>query len=135
MGREVTQRVYYCPVEVSLDKIGGKWKPLILWHLGERTCRFGELRRLIPNVTEKMLTEKLRELEADGLVRREVYKEVPPKVEYSLTPYGRGLDEILQQLCSWGERHAKKNRIRITAAPGDAGRPAKSRDGVKRRTG
>ncbi len=60
-----TQRVYYCPVEVSLDKIGGKWKSLILWHVRSRTRRFGELKRLIPNITEKMLTEKLRELEAD----------------------------------------------------------------------
>ena len=84
-------KIYYCPVEVSLDKIGGKWKPLILWHLRGHTRRFGELKRLIPNVTEKMLTEKLRELEDDGLVHREVYREVPPRVEYSLTPYGRGL--------------------------------------------
>jgi DNA-binding HxlR family transcriptional regulator len=113
MRRAASERVYYCPVEVSLDKIGGKWKPLILWHLRARTRRFRELKRLIPNVTEKMLTEKLRELESDGLIHREVYREVPPKVEYSLTPYGRGLDPILQQLCQWGKQHARKNRIRI----------------------
>ena len=107
------ERIYYCPVEVSLDKIGGKWKPLILWHLRGRTRRFGDLRRRIPNVTEKMLTEKLRELETDGLVHREVYREVPPKVEYSLTAYGRGLDEILQRLCAWGKQHAKRQGIRI----------------------
>lgn len=112
MGR-TAERVYYCPVEISLDKIGGRWKPLILWHLRAGTKRFGELKRLIPNVTEKMLTEKLRELEADNLVHRKVYRQVPPKVEYSLTPYGRGLDSLLQQLCTWGRRHAAKHQIRI----------------------
>ena|ERR1051326_3822641 len=106
-------RVYYCPVEVSLDMIGGRWKPLILWHLRGHTRRFGDLRRLIPNVTEKMLAEKLRELESDGLVHREVYRQVPPKVEYSLTPYARGLDGILEELCHWGKQHARRNRIRI----------------------
>lgn len=114
------ERIYYCPVEVSLDKIGGKWKPLILWHLRGRTRRFGELRRLIPNVTEKMLTEKLRELESDGLVHREVYRQVPPKVEYSLTAYGRGLDGILRLLCDWGKQHARRNRIRIEVASAQA---------------
>jgi len=109
----MAQPVYYCPVEVSLDKIGGKWKPLVLWHLRGRTRRFGELKRLIPTITEKMLTEKLRELEADDLVHREVYREVPPRVEYSLTAYGRSLDAILDQLCEWGSRHARRKRIRI----------------------
>jgi DNA-binding HxlR family transcriptional regulator len=107
------RRVYYCPVEVSLDLIGGRWKPLILWYLRGGTRRFGDLRRTIPNITEKMLTQKLRELEADGLVHREVYLEVPPKVEYSLTPYGKGLDELLQKLCDWGLKHARRNQIRI----------------------
>ena len=113
MRRVARERIYYCPVEVSLDKIGGKWKPLILWHLRPQTRRFGELKRLIPTITEKMLTEKLRELEADGLIHREVYREVPPRVEYSLTPYGRGLNSILEQLCDWGKRHARKHSIHI----------------------
>ena len=112
-------KIYYCPVEVSLDKIGGKWKPLILWHLRARTRRFSELSREIPNITEKMLTEKLRELEADGLVHREVYREVPPRVEYSLTTYGRSLDGILLQLCDWGKQHARRHKIRIGAPPAD----------------
>jgi DNA-binding HxlR family transcriptional regulator len=107
-------RVYYCPVEVTLDKIGGKWKPLVLWHLKSGTKRFGELKRLIPNVTEKMLTEKLRELEADGIVRRRLYPMVPPKVEYSLTRYGQGLDEILERLCDWGKQHARRSGVTIS---------------------
>ena len=111
-----SQRVYHCPVEVSLDKIGGKWKPLVLWHLHTQTRRFGELKRIIPTVTEKMLTETLRQLERDGIVHREVYRQVPPKVEYSLTRNGRELEGLLQELCLWGKRYASKNRIEIRPA-------------------
>jgi DNA-binding HxlR family transcriptional regulator len=84
-------KVYNCPVEAAIDVIGGKWKPLILWWLHHRTHRFAELRRLMPGITEKMLTQQLRELEADGIVHRRIYPTVPPKVEYSLTYYGRSL--------------------------------------------
>ena len=114
MKPQTEQKVYYCPVEVSLDKLGGKWKPLILWHLRGKTRRFGDFKKLIPNATEKMLTEKLRELEKTGLVHREVYREVPPKVEYSLTPDGQDLEHLLLLLCQWGTRHARKHRITIT---------------------
>jgi DNA-binding HxlR family transcriptional regulator len=125
MPKERVRKVYYCPVEVTLDKIGGKWKPLVLWYLKGKTRRFGELKRLIPNITEKMLTEKLRELEADGLVNREVYREVPPKVEYSLTRYGRSLDDLLERLCAWGKSHAKRSNIEInTSLPTASGRVA-----------
>lgn len=120
MRPKKNERVYYCGVEVSLEKIGGRWKPLILWHLQPGTRRFGELKRLIPNITEKMLTEKLRELENDGLVHREVYREVPPKVEYSLTPYGRGLEGILKKLCDWGKEHARRSGLRIESSPKSA---------------
>ena len=111
MRRAAAERIYYCPVEVSLDKIGGKWKPLILWHLHARTRRFRDLKRLIPNVTEKMLTEKLRELESDGLIHREVYREVPPKVEYSLTEYGRTLRPITELMCAWGKTHLRRSLV------------------------
>lgn len=80
-----------CPVEATLGLIGGKYKSLILWHLTDRTLRHGELQRLIPQATPKMLTQQLRELEADNLVSREVFPVVPPKVEYSLTGFGRSL--------------------------------------------
>ncbi len=98
-------KVYNCPVEAAVDVFGGKWKALILWWLQQRTWRFAELRRQIPGVTEKMLTQQLRELEADGIVRRRVYPTVPPKVEYSLTPYGRSLKRALKEICDWGRRH------------------------------
>ena len=101
-------KVYNCPVEASIDVIGGKWKPLILWWLYQGTRRFAELRRLIPGITEKMLTQQLRELEADGIVHREVYATVPPKVEYSLTEYGCTLKQALQAICDWGQRHIER---------------------------
>ena len=91
-----------CPIETSLNLIGGKYKALILWKLMNRTLRFSELRKQVPKATPKMLTQQLRELEQDGLVLRQVYAVVPPKVEYSLTTKGQSLEPVLQALCSWG---------------------------------
>jgi DNA-binding HxlR family transcriptional regulator len=98
-------KAYNCPVEAAVAVFGGKWKALILWWLHQRTWRFAELRRQIPGITEKMLTQQLRELEADGIVERKVYATVPPKVEYSLTEYGRSLKRALRALCDWGQIH------------------------------
>jgi DNA-binding HxlR family transcriptional regulator len=98
-------RTYNCPVEAAVEVFGGKWKALILWWLQQRTWRFAELRRQIPGITEKMLTQQLRELEADGIVDRRVYPTVPPKVEYSLTEYGRSLKRALRAICDWGRNH------------------------------
>lgn len=97
---------YQCSMELTLDLIGGKWKALILWYLGERTLRFSELRKILPHVTQKMLTQQLRELEADGLVNRLIYTQIPPKVEYSLTESGKSLLPILATLCQWGLSYA-----------------------------
>ena len=97
-----------CPVETAIDVLAGKWKILILWYLRSEQKRFSELQKLIPNATQKMLIQKLRELEIDGLVHREVYPVVPPKVEYSLTEYGKSLKPILKQLYLWGEIHKDK---------------------------
>ncbi|HUI39104.1 MAG TPA: helix-turn-helix domain-containing protein [Candidatus Nitrosotalea sp.] len=101
---------FNCPVSVTADAIGGKWKPLILFYLEGGTRRFGELRRLIPEATKKMLTQKLRELERDEIIRRKVYAVVPPRVEYSLTRHGTSLSPILKQMSRWGEKHAARYR-------------------------
>ncbi len=98
---------YECPVEATLDVLGGKWKPLILFYLLGGTKRFGELKRRIPGVTQQMLTRHLRELEAQGIIQREVYKQVPPKVEYSLTELGWSLQPILMHMLQWGEAYMK----------------------------
>lgn len=96
---------YRCPVEATLDVIGGKWKVLILFWLKESTRRFSELRKKIPGISERVLTQQLRELERHGVVWREVYPEVPPRVEYSLTEYGRTLRPITELMCAWGKIH------------------------------
>ncbi|MFI2855913.1 winged helix-turn-helix transcriptional regulator [Paenibacillus sp. JSM ZJ436] len=112
MAHEVKDRINLkeinCHKELTLAVIGGKWKLIILWHLGlEGVKRFGELDRLIPNITQKMLTNQLRELEEDQLVQRVVYPEVPPRVEYSLTPYGQSLMPILNLMYDWGKQYGE----------------------------
>ncbi|MDR4433685.1 transcriptional regulator HypR [Bacillus tequilensis] len=92
-----------CPVEFTLDVIGGKWKGILFYHMIDGKKRFNEFRRICPSITQRMLTLQLRELEADGIVHREVYHQVPPKVEYSLTEFGRTLEPIVLQMKEWGE--------------------------------
>ena len=91
-----------CDVEATLSVIGGRWKPVLVCHLLDGRKRFGELRRLTPNATERMITLQLRELEADGVVSRHVYAEVPPRVEYEVTEFGRSLEAILILMQEWG---------------------------------
>lgn len=91
-----------CPVSATIRLIGGKYKALLLWHLTGQTLRFNQLHRLVPEATPKMLTQQLRELELDGLIRRTVYPVVPPRVEYSLTPLGESLFPILEAMYQWG---------------------------------
>lgn len=98
---------YNCPVEFAVDLIGGKWKPRIITYLGEGTLRFGELSRLLPDTSRKVLIEQLRELEIDGIVCRDVFAEVPPRVEYSLTADGRALLPIFAQLRAWGSHQVQ----------------------------
>jgi DNA-binding HxlR family transcriptional regulator len=116
-------KTYNCPVEAAIDVIGGKWKALILWWLHQRTWRFAELRRQIPGITEKMLTQQLRELEADGIVERRVYPMVPPKVEYSLTEYGLSLKRALRAICDWGQTHMERIGATQAVLDGAARRP------------
>lgn len=96
-----------CPVEATLDLIGGKYKALILWHLADNSRRFSELRKLISSATPKMLTQQLRELEAQHLIHREVFPVVPPKVEYSLTETGKSLMPILTAMRDWGAEYLR----------------------------
>lgn len=96
---------YGCSVEATLDVIGGRWKGVILFHLLDGTKRFNQLQRLLQGCTQRMLTLQLRELERDGVVQRTVYAEVPPKVEYSLTEFGRSLEPILLLMREWGDRY------------------------------
>ena len=93
------------PVGVTLNVIGGKWKILILWHLHNKSLRFSELKNNLNGITQKMLTQELRELEKDKIVLRKVYPVIPPKVEYSLSRYGKTLEPVLQILCDWGQKH------------------------------
>ena len=96
-----------CPVSVTLDRVGGKYKALILWHLSQNNLRFSELKRLIPKATAKMLTQQLRELEADNLVHREIFPVIPPKVEYSLTNLGQSLMPVLIAMRDWGASYLR----------------------------
>ena len=101
----MTKKIYNIGVEATMDVIGGKWKPIILCNLRHQSLRTSELKRLIPNICQKMLTQQLRELEAADIINRKVYNQVPPKVEYSLSDYGQSLSTVLSDLCTWGEMH------------------------------
>lgn len=100
---------YRCPVELTINLIGGKWKAVLLWELSEKTLRFNELTRLFPNATRKMLTQQLKEMERDGLVLRKEYHQIPPKVEYSLTDFGRTFMPILMSMNQWGIDYLDEN--------------------------
>ncbi len=103
------KKTYSCGLEAALAVIGGKWKFLILWRLANGgTKRFGELRRAIDGISEKMLIQELKELELDGIVSRKDFREVPPHVEYSLTPFGGELAVATRPLCEWGTRHIRR---------------------------
>jgi DNA-binding HxlR family transcriptional regulator len=131
----VKRKSYTCPVEAAVDVFGGKWKATILWRLQGRTWRFAELRRQLPGITEKMLTQQLRELEADSIVNRRVFPTMPPRVEYSLTEYGRSLKRALRAICDWGTKHMERIgaaatpplRTRSPSADGEGTKPQRSR--------
>jgi len=94
-----------CPMRATMKIIGGKWKPLILQQVNDKTLRFSEFLRLMPEITKQMLTKNLRELEKDGIINRKVYPVVPPKVEYRLTEKGKTLIPLLEIMATWGEKH------------------------------
>jgi DNA-binding HxlR family transcriptional regulator len=125
---EFRSKMYNNPVELALEVIGGKWKMPILWRLKEKPWRYGELKKSLGQITHKMLTEQLRELERDGLIHREVYQVVPPKVEYSLTPKGETTIPLIESLREWGTavRDGKLEAPRKRVKP-------KSRQATRRR--
>lgn len=108
----MAKKPYGCGIGPAFEVIGGKWKAVILWELNEQARRFGELKRLVPGITEKMLIQQLREMELAGLVDREVFQEVPPHVEYSTTKLGKSLNVALGPLADWGDRYARAMDIK-----------------------
>lgn len=106
-GPQMKRRAAACPAEATLQVIGGRWKILILWNLFQGSRRFSELMRAMAGITQKMLTQQLREMETDGIVHRKVYPEVPPKVEYSVTELGQSLKPVVSAMCKWGSERLK----------------------------
>jgi DNA-binding HxlR family transcriptional regulator len=104
---KMKEPAFTCGLDAALVVLGGKWKPLILYHLAHGTRRYGELRRAIGSVSDKVLIQQLKELQADGIIARVDYGEIPPKVEYSQTPFGKTLGKALAPLCEWGTRHSR----------------------------
>ncbi len=102
-------RVFHCALDITMNYIGGKWKTVVLWYLRKEAKRFSELKRHIPEITEKMLSIQLKQLEKDGIVSRKVYAEVPPKVEYCLTEEGKSLIPLLEEMASWGRNKGNKS--------------------------
>ena len=119
-GRKIDWLQDECPIKATVDVIGGRWKPLILFYLLDKPKRFSELRRQIPGVTAQMLTLQLRQLESDGIVARKIYAQVPVRVEYALTGYGRTLSTLLRNMRRWGEQHLSRRSTTIRRkAPAD----------------
>jgi len=108
MAYEMDGRTYHCALDVSMSFIGGKWKSVILWYLRKGPKRFSELNRLVPAITEKMLSLQLKELEADGIIKRQVFAEVPPRVEYSFTEFGQTMIPMLEAIADWGRQLAQQ---------------------------
>ncbi|MEO5756168.1 MAG: helix-turn-helix domain-containing protein [Mesorhizobium sp.] len=106
-----------CGLGPALEVIGGKWKALLLWQVHKAPVRFGELKRLVPKISEKMLIQQLREMEADGIIHRKVFHEVPPRVEYSITDLGAELDNALIPLSKWGKQHAGRIEEQRSGTP------------------
>ncbi|MDX1941715.1 MAG: helix-turn-helix domain-containing protein [Saprospiraceae bacterium] len=105
---EIDGKIFHCALDITMSFIGGKWKTVVLWYLRKDKKRFSELKRHIPEITEKMLSLQLRQLEQDGLVQRTVFPEVPPRVEYELTEEGKTLVPLLEMMATWGKKKGKE---------------------------
>ena len=106
---KIDEKEYHCALDVTQQFMGGKWKPVVLWYLRNQTYRFGELKSQIPDITEKMLSIQLKQLEEQGLVQKAVFDEVPPRTEYSLTNRGKSLVPLLNEMARWGREYAEEN--------------------------
>jgi DNA-binding HxlR family transcriptional regulator len=95
-------KTYHCALDITMDYIGGKWKTVVLWYIMRGRNRFSELKKVIPDITEKMLSLQLKQLEKDGIITRHIFPEVPPRVEYELTPSGRSLNTLINEMAAWG---------------------------------
>jgi len=113
MNKETT---FLCPIDATIKAVGGKWKPLILWNLRGGAKRYSELERGIPGITQKMLSQSLKELEETGLIQRVVLGTVPPRVEYSFSEFGLTLEPLLVQMCKWGKLLMERHGQRLTCA-------------------
>jgi len=111
----MSKQAFTCGLNAALAVVGGKWKPLIIFHLLQDNRRYGALKRAVTEVSDKMLIQQLKELADDGVVKRTDYGEIPPRVEYSLTPFGRSLAQALAPLCAWGEKHAARVAVIVAA--------------------
>jgi DNA-binding HxlR family transcriptional regulator len=107
---------FSCGLDAALAVVGGKWKPLILFHLNGGPRRFGELRRLVAGISEKVLIQQLRELESHGIVTRTDHREIPPRVDYAMTGFGRSLADALAPLCAWGDRNRAEIEAMVSSA-------------------
>lgn len=114
------RKKYYCPVEITIEVMGGKWKSRILYHLCKQTYRYGELKRLIPEITQKMLTQALREMEEDGLIERIIYNGKIQRVEYNVTEYGSSLTPVLKAMASWGIDHIEHSKAELDNKESDS---------------
>ncbi len=115
-----------CGLVAALAVVGGKWKPIVLWRLSDGPRRFGELRRMVEGISEKMLVQQLREMEADGIVARTDFHEIPPRVEYALTEFGHSLAQAMRPLCEWGREHMTRiEGVRAEASESACSRPAR----------
>lgn len=129
-------RIYHCALDITMDFLGGKWKAVVLWYLLPGPQRFGGLAKSIPEITEKMLSLQLKDLEKDGLVARKVYPEAPPRVEYSLTPDGKSLAPVLKAMAKWGrgKAQAEGTMIETPLTGPEAGKArAKTKPGARKR--
>ena len=104
----IREKTYYCPVEVAMDVLGGKWKGVVLWYLQDQTLRFSELKKCIVTISEKVLIRELRELEEAGIITRKVYAQVPPRVEYTLSEFGKSITSLMREISKFGEVYAQR---------------------------